>query len=74
MRINVRVVARAKKDRIIRTKEGLKVYIVEPAIEGRANKKLIAILAEYYQVKKYNISILKGQSSRDKVIDVNENS
>jgi len=72
MRLKVRVVPRAKKQRIEKEEDGLKVYLTEPAAEQRANKKLIEILADYFDTKKYNITIVKGQKQRDKIIEVNE--
>jgi len=66
----VKVSPRAKKTRIEPFGEGLKVYISEPAIEGKANKKLIEVLAEYYRVKKQSIKIIKGQKQRNKVIAI----
>ncbi|MCF7908006.1 MAG: DUF167 domain-containing protein [Candidatus Omnitrophica bacterium] len=71
MRIKVRVIPKAKKTRITQDKEVLKVYLNEPAIEGRANKKLFELLAEHFQVKKYQISIVKGQKQRDKIVEIN---
>ena len=72
MKIRVRVVPRAKKERIEKIDDGLKVYICEPAIEDRANKKLIELLADYFHTKKYNISIILGQKQKDKVVQINE--
>jgi uncharacterized protein (TIGR00251 family) len=70
MKINVRVSPGAKKEKIEESDGGLKVYMNVPAIEGRANKKLIEILAEYYGIKKYNIKIVLGEKKRDKVIEI----
>jgi hypothetical protein len=70
MRIKVRVVPRAKKARIEESEGGLKVYIQEPAIEGKANAKLIETLAEYYGVKKYNVEIILGDKQRDKIVEI----
>ena len=72
MKLKVRVIPRAKKERIERLEDGLKVYITEPAIEERANRKLIVILADYFNTKKYNVTIIKGQKQRDKVVEINE--
>ncbi len=74
MRIKVRVVPRSRQEKIVLLDEGLKVYIREPAIDGRANKKLIEVLAKHYQVKKYNIAIIKGHNSRDKVVNIHADS
>lgn len=70
MRIKVRVVPRAKKTCIESFEDGLKVHMSEPAIDGRANKKLIEILADYYRVKKYNITIVKGEKQKDKIVNI----
>ena len=71
MTVKVRVLPRAKKARIEKFDDGLKVYMTEPAIQGRANKRLIEILAEYYNTKKYNITIIQGEKQRDKVVEIN---
>ena len=72
MLIMVQVVPRAKRQRVEVTKGGLKVYISTSPIEGKANKKLIDLLADYYQVKKYNISIVKGKKQKNKIIQIDE--
>jgi len=72
MKVKIRVVPRAKKEKIVEENGILKVYVNEPAIDGRANKKLIEVLADYYQTRKYNITILQGETQRDKVIEILE--
>jgi uncharacterized protein (TIGR00251 family) len=72
MQIKVKVVPNAKKERVETTAEGLKIYINTPALEGRANKKLIEVLAEHFKTKKYNIEIIAGEKSRKKIIEIRE--
>lgn len=48
----------------------LKVYLAKPAIEGKANKELITLLAEYLGVKKSLIDIVKGAKAREKIVRV----
>lgn len=74
MKIKVRVVPRAKRERVEKIDDGLKAYICEPAIEGRANRKLIELLADYFHIKKYKISIVLGKKQKDKVIEIDESS
>ena len=69
-RIKVKVIPRAKKEKIEVFDGILKVYIKAPAIEGRANKRLIELIADYFKVKKYNIIIIKGETSREKVLEI----
>ena len=73
MLVHVKVVPRAKKERIDDSDGRLKVYVCDPAQDGRANKKVIKLLAEYYQAKKYNITIVRGQKQRDKIIEITNN-
>ena len=61
-----------KPERVEASAEGLKVYISAPALEGRANKKLIEVLAEHFKIKKYNIEIIAGEKSRKKIIEIRE--
>jgi len=70
MRIKVRVIPRAKKERIEEFDAGLKVYVTKPALQGRANKRLIEILAPYLKVKKSCLRIIKGLTAPDKIIEI----
>jgi uncharacterized protein (TIGR00251 family) len=70
MKLVARVIPRAKKERL-EDKEGrLKVYLSVPAIEGKANKRLIEVLAKHYNVRKSAVKILIGKKNRDKVIQI----
>lgn len=71
MRINVKVIPNAKKSRIINEEGGLKVYITAPAVDGKANKALIELLAEHFVVRKSDAKIIKGERSRDKIVEIN---
>lgn len=70
MLIKVKVVARAKKERVEDFSGGIKVYVKEPAVEGKANKRLVEVLASHYGIRKKSISIVKGQACREKVIEI----
>ncbi len=70
MRINVRVVPNAKRERAVDEPGRLKVYLTAPAVEGKANSALIEFLAERFGVKKNRVSIIKGLTSREKVVEI----
>ena len=72
MRVAVRVIPRAKRFRIEQSSDVLKVYITEPAVGGKANKKLIEVLAGYFNIRKYNLTIIKGQKQKNKVVEIND--
>lgn len=70
-RINTKVIANAKKPEVIQDENKvLKVKVNSPAIEGKANKAVIKILAEYFGVKERQIKIIKGEKSSNKVVEV----
>ncbi|MDP8264763.1 MAG: DUF167 domain-containing protein [Candidatus Aceula lacicola] len=68
MRINIKVIASAKKNLIKEEGDILKVYLNAPAADGKANKALLAFLAKYFKVSKGKIEIIKGLKSRNKTI------
>lgn len=70
MRLVVRVIPRAKKERIENKEGKLKVYLLAPAIEDKANKRLVEVLADHFNTRKSAIKIVTGRKSRDKVIQI----
>jgi uncharacterized protein (TIGR00251 family) len=44
--------------------------ITAPPVEGEANKMLIEFLAHYFQLPKKSITIIKGDSSTHKLIEL----
>lgn len=75
MKIDIKVIPGAKKNAVKQERdmwEGdtWKVYVNAPAVDGKANKALIALLAEYFQVRKSRIEITKGLKSRHKTINI----
>ncbi|MDD2666274.1 MAG: DUF167 domain-containing protein [Methanocellales archaeon] len=68
--INVRVIPNAKKNDVSEELGQLKVRIKAPAIDNKANKALIGVLAEFFNVKKCDVKIIRGEKSREKVIEV----
>ena len=48
----------------------LQVKIAAPPIKGKANKELITFLSNVLEINKSALSIVKGQTSRNKIIAV----
>jgi hypothetical protein len=69
-RINLRVIPRAKQNKIVETDGLYRVYITAAPVDGAANAAVIKLLAEYFDVPKTQIQIVRGATSRDKVIDL----
>ena len=70
-RLAVKITPNAGRNEIAGFKEGtLHVKIAAPPEKGKANKELVDFLSERLGVKKSTILIIKGQTSRNKVISV----
>ncbi len=70
MILNVRVQPASSRNLVKEEKGVLKVYLTKPAQEGLANRQLVELLAAHLKVKKYQIKIIKGQNSRNKLIEI----
>ncbi|MBL7130362.1 MAG: DUF167 domain-containing protein [Candidatus Omnitrophica bacterium] len=70
MIINIKVIHKAKKNLVKEVKDGLKIYVTSPPEKGKANVAVINLLSKFLNVKKYQINILSGQHSRNKVIEI----
>lgn len=68
----IRVIPKASRNAIKKEGNNLKVYLTKPAQEGLANKQLTDILADYFKVKRYQIQIIKGKHTRDKVVEISD--
>lgn len=70
MILNVRVQPGSSRNLVKEENGVIKVYLTKPAQEGLANKQLIELLAGHFKAKKYRIKIVKGENSRDKLVEV----
>jgi uncharacterized protein (TIGR00251 family) len=70
LRITVKVVPNARKAQVKEEQGRLKVWVTAPAVEGKANAALIETLAEHFKVRKSAIAIVRGETSREKVVDI----
>lgn len=50
--------------------EALKIRLAAPPVEGQANSKLIAFLAEKFEVPVRCVALKQGETSRRKVVSV----
>ncbi|OGS34477.1 MAG: hypothetical protein A2474_03275 [Elusimicrobia bacterium RIFOXYC2_FULL_34_12] len=72
MTIEIKVIPNARKNEIKEENGKYKIYLNAPAVDGKANKKLIEFLAEHYKIRKGSIFIKRGEKSRHKIIQINE--
>lgn len=68
-RLAIKVTPNAGRNEIVGLKDGvLHIKIAAPPEKGKANKELIDFLAEKLEIRKSAILVVKGQTSRRKVI------
>lgn len=68
--VKIRVVTNARKNEVQETEGLLKVYVNAPPVDNKANKAIIKLLAEHFQSKKGNIKIIRGEKSKEKIIEI----
>jgi uncharacterized protein len=70
VKIRVKVIPSSKTEQIVKEGDGFLVRVKEPAKEGKANRAVIKLLADYFGVSQRQIIISSGFASRNKVIDI----
>jgi hypothetical protein len=53
------------------TDSSMKVYLSEQFLEGKTNARLIELIAKHYDVPKSRVKIIKGLSTKNKIIRIN---
>lgn len=75
MQVSIRVKPGSKKGPLVQPNlidDTLVVYVREPAVDGKANKAVVELLAEYYGVPKSRVEIVRGHTARTKAIRITE--
>ncbi len=72
--LSIRVLPNAKRSGIegIWNNTALKIALRAPAVDGQANKAVIDFLADCFHLKKRQIIIVKGETSREKTIRLSD--
>ncbi len=67
----VKVLPRSSQNKVTEDAPGsLKVKLVAPPVDGKANEALIELLSKYFKLRKSSIRILRGENSRNKMIEI----
>jgi hypothetical protein len=70
-KINLRVIPRARQNKITTDTDGtLRVHITAAPVDGAANGAVIRALAEHFRVPKSQIKIVRGETSRNKIVEL----
>jgi uncharacterized protein (TIGR00251 family) len=71
MKLTVKVKPNSRKNEVKRAEDGtLTIFVTDPPIEGKANEKLIELLAEYFKKPKRYISIVARFKSKNKIVEI----
>lgn len=74
--VKVKLKAREEKVKIADPKmfeenaNHFEIFVKEPPLEGRANKRVIELIAEYFNTAPSKIKIIQGFKSREKVLEI----
>ncbi len=70
-RINLRVIPRAKQNKIDIDNDGTyRIHITAAPVDNAANVAVIKMLSEYFDVPKSQIKIVRGDTSRTKMVEI----
>jgi uncharacterized protein len=71
VRYAVRVHPRAARERIALQADGtLEVWVTAPAVEGRANAAVVALLATRLGLRPRDVALVRGERGRQKVVEL----
>jgi uncharacterized protein len=70
MKIRIKVTPNSKTEGVMKEGDIFLVRVKEPPKEGKANRAVIKLLADYFRVSQGQISVTSGFSSRNKTIDI----
>jgi uncharacterized protein (TIGR00251 family) len=71
MRIKVKVIPRASRNAIEKLREGsFKVWVTVAPEKGKANEKVIELLALEFEVSKSKVVLVSGPASGQKVFEI----
>ena len=69
MNVKVKVITNAKQN-LVETQldSSIKVKLSAVPVKGKANEELVEVLAKHYNIKKSRVRILKGKTSKEKIL------
>jgi len=69
--IEVKVIPKSSKVEVVQLNEkSFKIKLTEAPEKGKANKQCIEVLASYFNLKKEDIKIIHGTTSRYKKVSI----
>ena len=72
MKVRVKVIPNSKTEEVITEDDSFLVKVKEPPREGKANRAVVKLLAQYFKIPQSSVTISSGFKSRNKVVEVSE--
>ncbi|MFM6928341.1 MAG: DUF167 domain-containing protein [Bdellovibrio sp.] len=71
VRLHLFIQPKSSKNEIVGPHNGmLKIKINAPPVDGEANQELIAFLSKFFKIAKREITLVKGETGRQKTVDI----
>jgi uncharacterized protein len=69
--VNVRLQPRARRNEVVGERgDAFVIRVTAPPVDGKANIALCALLAKLLRIPPSRVDVVRGQTSRDKVVRV----
>jgi len=69
-KLKIKIITNARKNAVVEEEGTLRVYVNAPPVDGKANKLVAEVLAEHFKVRKNCVKILRGEKSKEKIIEI----
>jgi uncharacterized protein YggU (UPF0235/DUF167 family) len=71
VRFAVRVHPRASRERVVLAADDLlEVWVTAPAVDGRATRAVLALLAARLGLRPWEVALVRGERAREKLVDL----
>ncbi|NQV12560.1 YggU family protein [Candidatus Uhrbacteria bacterium] len=72
MKVSIKVIPGARVSEVVGEMEDgtLKVRVHAPPEKGKANDELVRVLAKHYGVSKSDVEVVRGHTSRQKIVEI----
>jgi uncharacterized protein (TIGR00251 family) len=69
--IQIRLQPRAKREGVVGERgEAIVIRVTAPPVDGKANAAVCALIAKFLRIPASRVSVVRGQTSRDKTVRV----
>lgn len=69
-RVPIKVIPKSGRSELKKVGNSLKAWLKSTPSDGQANEELVRILADKLDIRKSDVKIVSGFSSRNKVVDI----